>query len=100
MFFPSPSGWEMEKDAPNQVPMNVIILAQTSHKILEDGFVPIFPVVISTPYSLQFKWDCTGIPLSAFCMEVIQSLYDCKYKSSVQHSNNTKPQCIQIPDKR
>ena len=53
MFFPSPPTWEMVKDAPNHVPMNMIGLAQTSRKILEDGDVPIFPLVLITPYSQQ-----------------------------------------------
>ena len=70
MSFPSPSTWKMVKDAPNHIPMNMIGLAQTSREILEDGDVPIFPVVISTPDSLQFNCDHTGIPLSTFCVEV------------------------------
>ena len=62
------------KDAPNHVPMKIIGLAQTSRKILEDGDVLIFPVVLSTLDSLQsilnHYCDCTGIPLSTFCLEV------------------------------
>ena len=38
----------MVKDAPNHVPMNMIVLSQTSREILEDGDVPIFLVVLST----------------------------------------------------
>ena len=53
MFFPSPSTWKMVKDALNHVPMHMIGLYQTSRKILEDGDVSIFPVVLSTMYSLQ-----------------------------------------------
>ena len=53
MFSPSPSTWNMVKDAPNNVPMNMIGLAQTSRKILKDGDVPIFPVVLSTMDYLQ-----------------------------------------------
>ena len=53
MLFPSPSTWKMAKDAPNHVPMNMIGLDQTSRKILKDGDVPIFPVVITTPDFLQ-----------------------------------------------
>ena len=53
MLFPSPSTWKMVKDAPNQDTMNMIGLAQTSRKIFEGGDVPIFPVVLSTPYSLK-----------------------------------------------
>ena len=70
MFFPSPSTWKMVKDYTSYVPMNMIGLAQTSRKILEDSDVPIFPVVLSTTDSLQFNCDCTGIPLSTFWMEV------------------------------
>ena len=74
MFFPSPSTWKMVKDAPTNVLMNMIGLAQTSREILKDGDVPIFMVVLSTLDSLQSSlnhyFDCTGIPLSTFCMEV------------------------------
>ena len=70
MFFHSPSTWNMVKDASNNVPMNIIGLSQTSRKILEDGDLPIFPLVLSTPDSLQFNCDCTGILLSTFCVEV------------------------------
>ena len=58
------------KDDPNHVTMNMIGLAQTSRKILEDGVVPIFPVVLSTPDYLQFNCYHTVIPLSTFCVEV------------------------------
>ena len=70
MFFPSPSTWKMVKDAPNHVPMNMVGLAHTSREIPEDGVVPIFPVVISIPYSKQFNCYCTGIMLSTFYVEV------------------------------
>ena len=70
MFLPSPSTWKMEKDAPNHVPMNMIGLDQTSCEILEDGDVPIFLVVRSTPDLLQFNCDRTDIPLSTFCVEI------------------------------
>ena len=55
MFFPSPYTWKMVKDAPNNFLMNMIGLAQTSHGILKDGDVPIFLVVLITPYSLQYS---------------------------------------------
>ena len=62
------------KDATNHVPMNMIGLAQTSRKILDDGDVPILPVVLSTTdplkLSLHYHCDRTGIPLSTFCVEV------------------------------
>ena len=70
MFFPSPSTWKMVEEAPNHVSMNMIGLAQTSREILEDGDVPIFPVVLGNPDTLQFNCDCTGILLSTFCVEV------------------------------
>ena len=74
MFFPSPSAWKMVKYAPNNFPMNMIGLAQTSREIFEDSDVPIFLVVLSTLDSLQSSLNhhcaCTGIPLSTFCVEV------------------------------
>ena len=60
----------MAKDPPNHVLMNMIGLSQTSREILKDGVVPIFPVVLSTPDSLQFNCDFTGILLTAFCVDV------------------------------
>ena len=53
MLLLSPSTWKMVKDAPNHFPMNMVGLSQTSRKILKDSDVPIFPVVISTPYYLH-----------------------------------------------
>ena len=74
MFFPSPSMWKMLKDAPNHVLVDIIGSDQTSRKVLEDGDVPLFPVVLSTPYprqlSLNHHCDCTGMPLSTSCVEV------------------------------
>ena len=74
MFLPSPSTWKMAKDAPNYFHMNMIGFAQTSKNILEDGDVPILPVVLSTTdylkSSLNHRCDRTGIPLYAFCVEV------------------------------
>ena len=69
MLFPLPSTWNMVKDAPNNVLMNMIGLAQTSRKKIKDSDVPIFPVVLSTLDSLHFC-DRTGIPLSIFCAEI------------------------------
>ena len=43
----------MVKDAPNNIMMNMIGLAQTSHEILEDGDFPISPVVLIALGSLQ-----------------------------------------------
>ena len=47
MLSPSPSTWKIIKDDPNYIPMDIIVLDHTSHKILKDGDVPIFPVVLS-----------------------------------------------------
>ena len=47
MFFLSPSTWKMVKNDSNNVQMNMIGLALTSRKVLKDGDIPIFPVVIS-----------------------------------------------------
>ena len=41
--------WKMVKDSPNHVPVKMIVLAQTSSKILPDGDTPIFLVVLITP---------------------------------------------------
>ena len=53
MFLPSPSTWNIVKDAPNHVPIKIIGLAHNSREILEDGDVPILLAVLITPYSLQ-----------------------------------------------
>ena len=55
MLFHSSSTWKMAKDAPNNVTMNMIGLAQTSREILEDGDVPIFQVVSINSDSLQLS---------------------------------------------
>ena len=70
MFLPSPSTGNVLKDSPNHVAMNMIGLSQTSREILEDGDIPIFPVVLSTLYYLHFNCDHTSIPLSTFCVEI------------------------------
>ena len=43
----------MVKDAPNYITMNVVGLAQTSPKIIDDGDIIIFPVVLITPKDLH-----------------------------------------------
>ena len=50
MFFPSLDMWKMVKDALNHVPINMIGLAQKSRETLEEYEVPIFLVVLITPY--------------------------------------------------
>ena len=49
MFFPSTFTYKMVKYSPNDIMMNMIGLSHTSHKIFEDGDVPISPVVLITP---------------------------------------------------
>ena len=83
MFFPSPSTWKMVKDAPNHVLMNMIGLSQTSLKILEDGDVPIFPLVSITPYSLHLT---VIVPVSNYlpsAWRLIQYVYDCTFSASM-----------------
>ena len=78
----------MEKDAPNHVPINMIGLAQTSRKILKDGDVPIFPVVLITPDSLQLT---VIVPVSHYLPSVqrlIQYVYNRTFIASVQHMIN------------
>ena len=74
MFFPSHSKIMVMNDTPNHFPMNILGLAQTSRKILEEGDVLIFLVVLSTldhlQSSLNHYCDRTGFPLSTFYMEV------------------------------
>ena len=43
----------MVKEAPNHISMNMIGLAETSRKILEDGDILIFPVVLVTTKDLR-----------------------------------------------
>ena len=43
----------MVKDAPNNIPMNMIGLAQTSYEILEEGDILILPVVLIAPKTLR-----------------------------------------------
>ena len=41
------------KDAPNNIPMNIIGLENISREIPEDGDILIFPVVFITPKDLR-----------------------------------------------
>ena len=67
---PFTSTYNIVKDSPNHVTINMIGLAQTSCEIFEDADFPIFPVVLSIPDSLQFNCDRNGIPSSTFCAEL------------------------------
>ena len=80
------------KDTPNHVPMNMIGLAKTSHEILEDDDVPILPVVLINPYSLQLT---VNVPVSHYPpsgWRLIQSIYDSTFGFSVQNS----PPCLEL----
>ena len=85
MFFPSPSTWKIVKGAHNHVPMNMIGLAQTSCKILEDGDVLIFLVVIITPDSPQLTVIITVSHYPPSAWRLIQSVYDGIFSASVRH---------------
>ena len=43
----------MVKDAPNNIPMNMIGLDQTSREILKDGDIIVLPVFLITPRDLR-----------------------------------------------
>ena len=50
----------MVKDTPNHIPMNMISSAQTPRKILNNGVVPIFTVVLIAIKALRYSaplWD-------------------------------------------
>ena len=84
MFFPSPYTWNMLKDSPNHVPMNMIGLAHTSHKILKDGDVPIPPVVLITQNYLQLTVIVSVSHYPPFVQRLIQSVYDCTLSASMR----------------
>ena len=66
----------MVKDPPNNVPLNNIVLSQTSREIFKYGDVPIFLVVLITPDSLQLT---VIVPVSHYppsARSLIQYLYD------------------------
>ena len=74
------------KDAPNHVTVNMIGLAQTSHKILEDGDISISPVVLITLYYLQVT---VIVPVSHYLLSVqrlIQYVYELTFSTSVQQN--------------
>ena len=52
-YLPFISTWKMVKDAHNHIPMNMIVLFQTSHETLKDGYILIFPVVLITPKAFR-----------------------------------------------
>ena len=83
MFFPSLYTWNMLKDAPNHVPMNMIGLAHTSRKIIEDGDVLIFPVVLITPDYLQLTVIVSVSYYPPFVQRLIQSVYERTLSTSV-----------------
>ena len=85
MFLPSPFTWKMVKDAPNHVPMNMIGLEKNLREIIEEGDVPILPVVLNNPDYLQFNCDCTSILLSNFYVEVNTVVFTFKYGTLLSH---------------
>ena len=85
MFFPSPSTWNMVKDSPDHVPMNIIGLSQTSREILEDGDVPILPVVLITPDYLQLTVIVPVSHYTNYARTLIQYVYDRTFSVRVRH---------------
>ena len=74
----------MVKDAPNNILMNMICSSQTLHKILEDGDILIFLVVLITPTHVVLMTgpkSVSNYPPSAW--RLIQSVYDRIFSASV-----------------
>ena len=67
----------MVKDSPNHILENMIVSAQTLNKILEDGDILIFLVVLITPTRMVIM---TGPKLGShyppYVWRLIQSIYD------------------------
>ena len=84
MFFPSPSTWKMVQNTPNHVPMNTIGLDKTSREILKDVDVPLLPVVLITPDSIQLTVILMLSHNPHSPRRLIQYVYDRKFSSSVQ----------------
>ena len=72
------------KDAPNHITMNMIGSAQTARKIIEDGDVPIFLVVLITPKALQEPCSRLVSHYTPSAQSLIQSLYDPIFSAIMQ----------------
>ena len=82
------------KDAPNHILMNMIGSAQTSHKILEDSDIVIFPVSLITPKALRYNCSLLGSYYPPSACRLIQSLYDCTFSASMrQHDMMRHKSC-------
>ena len=76
----------MVKDAPNHIPMNMIGLSHTSRKILKDGDILIFQVVLITPTCMVLMIvPKLGSHYPPYAWSLIQSLYDHILNYSVRH---------------
>ena len=74
----------MVKDVLNHIINNMIGSAKTSHKILEDGDVPIFPVVLITPKSFWYSHSRSGSHYTSLAWILIQSVYGRIFDSRVR----------------
>ena len=84
--FPFTSTWKAVKDTPNYVLMSMIGLAQTSLKILEDGDVPIFSVVLITPDSPQLTLLVMVSHYPPSTRRLLQYIYDRTFSAIARHS--------------
>ena len=83
----------MVKDAPNQIFQNMIGSAQTSRKILKDGEISIFPVILITLTCMVLM---TGPKLGSHyppsARRLIQYVYDRIFSAIVRHT----PPCLEV----
>ena len=73
------------KDAPNDIPMNIIGSTQNSREIFRGGGVPISPNVVITPKALRYKRSQLRSHYPHFEQRVIKLLYELTLYDSVRH---------------
>ena len=73
------------KNTPNDILKNMIGSAQTSRKILEDSNIPIFPVILITPYRMALMTRPTlGSHYPTSVQSLKQSVYDRIFSAGVR----------------
>ena len=76
----------MVKDAPNNIPDNIIGSSQTSREILEDGDIPTFPVVLITlNHIVQMNGPKSGSHYPHSARRLIQSVYGRIFSAIIRH---------------
>ena len=75
----------MVKDDPNHIPMNIIGSSHTSRKILEEGDIILFPVVLITPKSLRYNRSPSVLHYPPSARSFVPYVYDRTFSASVQH---------------